>query len=104
MPSTLKSLLREKPTSQPPAFYGSEGSRRIYFQVWDWLDERRYIVHLHINVETVSGWTTHHFVGRYRAVTPEEVAALARSCGFANVHILPSSATGYQPIVVGEAA
>jgi hypothetical protein len=42
----------------------------------------------------------HHFIGRYRSVSPEEVANLAVSAGFTDVRVRPSADTGYyQPIV-----
>jgi glycine/sarcosine N-methyltransferase len=96
-------LLDERPAFMPPAFYSDNGRRRIVFQVWDWLDERRYIVHLHVTVETVPGWVAHHFVGKYRAVRPSEVAEMADRSGFRDVDILPPGDTGfYQPIVVAQ--
>jgi glycine/sarcosine N-methyltransferase len=61
----------------PPVFYSDNGRRRIVFQVWDWIDERRYVGHLYVTQETDDGWIVHHFVGKYRAVTPEEIARLA---------------------------
>jgi hypothetical protein len=68
--------------------------------VWDWLDERRYVVHLYLSRQTGQGWEDHHFVGRYRAVAPEEVASLAVSAGLTDVRIrLPSDTGFYQPIV-----
>jgi hypothetical protein len=97
--------LREMHTCMPPVFYSDNGRRRIVFQVWDWIDERRYIVHLYVTQETVEGWIVHHFTGKYRAVTPEEIARLANQAGLQEVRILPSTNTGfYQPIIVAEAA
>ena len=96
-------LLRERPTSMPAIFHGDRGSRRIVFQIWDWLDERRYVIHLHIDHETAQGWVTHHFVGQYRAVTTDELSRLANQAGLQRVRVLPSSNTGfYQPIIVAE--
>ena len=87
----------------PAIFYGDRRSRSIVFQICDWRDERRYIVHLHINNETPQGWITHHFVGQYRAVTTDELLRLADQAGLQRVCILPSSNTGYyQPIIVAE--
>ncbi len=95
--------LKGRPTSMPAIFYGDRGSRRIVFQVWDWLDERRYVVHLHIDNEIPQGWVTHHFVGQYRAVTTDELLRLANKAGLQRVCVLPSSKTGfYQPIIVAE--
>ena len=41
-------LVIERPTTQDPSFYSESDSRRIVFQIWDWLDERRYRFHLYI--------------------------------------------------------
>ena len=71
----------------------------------DWIDERRYVVHLYVTQETVDGWIVHHFAGKYRAATPDEIARLANQAGLQEVCVLPSSNTGfYQPIIVAEAA
>jgi glycine/sarcosine N-methyltransferase len=39
-------LILERPTMQEPAFYGGRGNRRIVHQVWDWIDDTRYALHL----------------------------------------------------------
>ena len=89
----------------PPVFHSDNGRRRIVFQVWDWIDERRYVVHLYVTQETAESWIVHHFAGKYRVVTPEEIARLANQAGLQEVCVLPPSNTGfYQPIIVGEAA
>jgi SAM-dependent methyltransferase len=93
-------LIKERPTFMPPSFYTDDGARRIVFQVWDWLDDRRYTVHLHISRQAEQGWEHHHFVGCYRAVPSEELAAMVASAGFEKVRVLPPADTGfYQPIV-----
>jgi glycine/sarcosine N-methyltransferase len=93
-------VMRERPTAMPPTFFNDDGSRRIVFQVWDWLDDRRYAVHLYISRQIGQGWADHHFVGRYRAVSSDEVAAMARAAGFVEVRILAPADTGfYQPII-----
>jgi glycine/sarcosine N-methyltransferase len=94
-------LMTERPAMMPPRFYGAQGNRRIVHQVWDWRDERRYTVHIFISQETSPDrWATRHFMGQYRAVTPEEVASHARKVGFVHVEVLGPSLTGYyQPIV-----
>lgn len=94
-------LLEQHPGMTPPALFSDEGRRRIIHQVWDWQDERRYTVHLYITRQTPSDeWVTSHFLGHYRAMTPEEVAAHAEQVGFGQVQILQPEETGYyQPIV-----
>ena len=47
-------ILVEKPTTQQPAFYSSEGGRRIVHQVWDWIGETHYALNLYITVETAN--------------------------------------------------
>lgn len=97
--------LQERHTSMPSAFYGDHGRRRIVFQVWDWIDDRRYVVHQYVTQETVDGWVAHHFAGRYRAVTPEEIVRSANQAGLQEVCVRPPSETGfYQPIIVGRVA
>ena len=97
--------LRERDTCMPPVFYRDNGRRRIVHQIWDWIDERRYAVHIYLTQETEDGWLVRHFEGKYRAVTPEEIARLALQAGLRNVCILPATDTGYyQPIISAEAA
>jgi len=94
-------LMIERPTMMPPRFLGKDGERRIVHQVWDWQDRRRYVVHLFITMEGHSqGWSTRHFVGRYRAVTLDELVHLAEQGGLREVTVLAPAETGYyQPIV-----
>ena len=66
-------LIVERPTTQGPSFYSDDGERRIVFQVWDWLDERRYRFHLYVTRSVPSGWDTFHFTATYRAVLRTEL-------------------------------
>jgi glycine/sarcosine N-methyltransferase len=93
-------LIASRPASTPPSLYLDGKFRRIVFQVWDWQDDRRYIVHLFITIEKLDGWHTRHFVGRYRAIPPSEVAGLAQRAGFDDVRVLAPNETGYyQPVI-----
>lgn len=93
-----------RPASTPPALYRDGKFRRIIHQVWDWQDDRRYIVHLFITIERRGGWHSRHFVGRYRAISPSEVLELARRAGFDDARVLAPEETGYyQPIIRGVA-
>jgi glycine/sarcosine N-methyltransferase len=95
-------LIRDRPAVQGPAFFSAAGRRRIVFQVWDWLDDRRYTFHLYITRQTAGGWQTHHGASSYRAVTRQELSAILESAGFRNVHWLMPPETGfYQSIVIG---
>jgi SAM-dependent methyltransferase len=94
-------LMQERPTMTSPSLFWDGQRRRIVHQVWDWEDSRRYIVHLFITREVQAGrWATNHFQGRYRAVSPREIAGFAEQAGFQQVESLEPKETGYyQPIV-----
>lgn len=97
-------LLEERPVTQGPWFYSDQGRRRIVFQVWDWIDARRYIFHLYITCELAEGWQTFHTSAGYRAVRRDEVIAALTQGGFKNARWLTDAESGfYQPIVVAEA-
>ena len=94
------SLSAQRVPSTLPAFYRDNQSRRIVHQVWDWLDDRRYVLHLFITMEKPDGWRTLHFVGHYRAVPVSDVAALVTAAGFDDVRVLAPGETGYyQPVI-----
>ena len=97
-------LLNERPVVQAPSFYSDEGRRRIVFQVWDWLDDRRYAFHLYITRETANTWETVHASAVYRCVLRDEVTVALSHAGFTNVRwLFPSNSGFYQPVVVAEA-
>jgi len=93
-------LLVERPTIQLPAFNGNDENRRIVHQVWDWLDERHYIVHLYITVRSGGGWRSSHFASQYRAVPRDELTAELKEAGYSQVRwIMPQESGYYQPLV-----
>lgn len=94
-------LVVERPSIQGPNFYSDRGSRRIVFQIWDWLDERHYRFHLYITRSTDSAWQTVHFTSKYRAVLRSELGHILEQAGFTNVRWLSTSESGfYQPIFI----
>jgi glycine/sarcosine N-methyltransferase len=98
-------LIRERPAVDGPFFYSDGGHRRIVFQVWDWLDERRYAFHLYITRETDEEWQTFHTSAIYRALLRDELLAALSHARFKNARWLSPAETGfYQPIVLAEAA
>ena len=88
-------LLKDRPSCMPPQFYSCEGRRRIAFQIWDWIDERRYLIHLYVTCDTSRGWITHHFRGSYRATTIDEIVRLAKRVGLREVSVLRPQDTGF---------
>jgi len=91
----------ERPTAQGPSFYSDNDGRRIVFQIWDWLDQRRYRFHLYITRGTQSEWHTFHFSSTYRAVLRSELGEILIRAGFTDVQwLLPSESGFYQPIII----
>ncbi|HVP00917.1 MAG TPA: class I SAM-dependent methyltransferase [Bryobacteraceae bacterium] len=94
-------LIRERPMVQGPALYSDAGMRRIVFQVWDWIGERRYRFHLYITRETPEGWRTLHGVSEYHPVLREELTSILESTGFVHVRwLMPAESGFYQPLVL----
>jgi glycine/sarcosine N-methyltransferase len=94
-------LILQRPTMQQPAFYGTDGKRRIVHQVWDWIDEARYTLHLFITTQSDQAWTTHHFVSEYRALQRSELSKVLQSTGFQDIRWLMAAESGYyQPLVL----
>ena len=96
-------LLEQKPTVEGPSFYSDNGQRRIVFQIWEWLDDRRYVFHLYITRQLEKEWQTFHAAGLYRALRRHELAAILSHAGFKNSRWLAPAESGYyQPIVLAE--
>jgi len=96
----LTNRMAQRTSSTPAALYSDGKFRRFVQQVWDWQDDRHYVVHLFITMQMPDGWHTRHFVGQYRAITPSDVAALAVHAGFDDVRVLAPDETGYyQPVI-----
>ncbi len=94
-------LILERPNNQEPAFYGEKGDRRIVHQVWDWIDDARYTLHLYITMQSSQAWRTHHFVSEYRCLLRSELSTLLQSTGFTEVRwIMPAESGFYQPLVL----
>ena len=97
-------LMAQRTSSTPASLYSDGKFRRFVHQVWDWQDNRHYVVHLFITMQMPDGWHTRHFVGQYRAITPSDVAALAVHAGFDDVRVLAPDETGYyQPVILAVA-
>lgn len=97
-------LIKERPTVQGPVFYSDQGHRRIVFQVWDWLDERRYMFHLYITRMVDSEWQTFHTTAVYRALLRQELSEALNKAGFTNIRwLFPLESGFYQPMVLATA-
>jgi glycine/sarcosine N-methyltransferase len=95
------SVLTERPTALAPRFLSSGGPHRIVHQVWEWLDEEHYRLHLHITLETEAGWDCRHHVTLYRALRRATLTAALAAAGLAEVVWLTPEENGYyQPVVL----
>jgi glycine/sarcosine N-methyltransferase len=95
-------LVLQKPVTSGPAFYGAKGNRRIIHQVWDWIDDARYTLHLYITVQSDQEWTTHHFVSEYRCLLRNELSNVMQANGFSDIRwLMPEESGFYQPLVLG---
>jgi len=93
-------LLRQRPAMQEPSFFGREGSRRIVYQIWDWTEATKYVLHQYIAIEAGKEWRTHHFTSEYRCIRRRELSDALRSVGFEEpVWLLPAESGYYQPLV-----
>jgi glycine/sarcosine N-methyltransferase len=102
-------LIKERPAVQGPAYYSDQGRRRIVHQVWDWIDERRYVFHVYITREIPDGnsgssWETQHYVSNYRAVLRDELSRILQAAGFSDCRwILPQESGFFQPMITAKA-
>ena len=93
--------LATRPVTGPARLSGEDGDRRIVQQVWEWLDERRYRVHIYLTRQHAGGWRCTHHAGLYRALSRAELSAALRSVGLGAVHWLMPEETGFhQPLVL----
>lgn len=87
-------LVVERPAVLGPSFFSDSGRRRIVFQIWDWLDERRYRFHLYITSGAESAWDTVHFT------RPIEQCFGLNSMMFCATQDLPAFGGCFHPKVV----
>jgi len=96
-------LIEERPVVQGPAFYSDPGGTRIVFQIWEWIDDRRYTFHLYITRKVRTGWETFHTTALYRTVRRSELSEALSQGGLGNaIWLLPHESGFYQPIVLAK--
>jgi SAM-dependent methyltransferase len=96
-------LIQERPLIQQPVFHGELGNRCISHQVWDWVVEDRYIVHLFITTESSSEWNVRHFVSEYRCLPRAELTDQLAKAGFEEIEWrMPEESSFYQPLVIAK--
>lgn len=96
-------VLPSRPTIMTPNFSGNGTGRRIFHEVWDWHDERRYTCHVYVTTEVARNWQVKHFTGEYCAILKCEMADLLRNAGFGDVQVLSPEQSGFhQPLIRGK--
>ena len=94
-------LILQRPTVQGPAFYGEGDARRIVHQVWDWIDNEKYTLHLYITMQSDGQWIAHHFATEYRCLLRDELTSALTFAGFEQVQwLMPEQSGFYQPMVL----
>jgi len=85
-----------------PKIFDDLNGKRIVFQVWDWLeDKRNYLFNLFILREIHGDWKVSQYSTQYRALLREELTEILSKAGFVNTRWLMPDETGYyQPIVI----
>jgi SAM-dependent methyltransferase len=94
--------LATRPVTWPAQLIGGESQRGIVQQVWEWLDERRYRVHIFITCRRGQGWRCAHDVGVYRALRRAELTAAALAAAGLDVArwLMPAASGYHQPLVL----
>jgi len=91
----------ERPVAIQPRFYTSSGRSRFVHQIWEWLDDRSYRMHLYLTEEIDDGWICRHFVGRYRALLRLDLTGMLKVVGLVRGRwIMPPDSGFHQPILV----
>ena len=98
------SMILKRPTTVGPSFFGKHSERRIVHQVWDWIDDARYTLHLYITTQFEQAWTTHHFVSEYRCLLRNELSTVLESAGFREVRWLMPADSGRPALSPGKMA
>lgn len=94
-------LLKDRPRVTTPKVIDTPEGRRIYFQVWDWEDDRSYVFNLFLVKEKSESWRTVHYAARYRAVRRDELSDVLKEAGFSDISWkMPVESGYYQPIVM----
>jgi len=90
------------PGGTMPRVFDGEGGRRIAFQVWDWTEDRRsYAVNQFFVKSGAEGYTTSHYVSRFRALRRAELTSALRQAGFLRTEWrMPAESGFYQPLVI----
>jgi glycine/sarcosine N-methyltransferase len=98
-------LAGEKPVIKGPFFYTDEVGRRIVHQIWDWIDDRRYMFHLYVTREIAGHRECYHYASLYRAILRDELTNIIEASGFRSVHWMQPTDSGfYQPLLLANAS
>jgi glycine/sarcosine N-methyltransferase len=98
-------ILRERPSGDPPRRFVTGDGERIVFQVWDWVSDDRYHLRHFIMAGGPAGWRISERTTTYRALPRDALADALRRAGFEDVAWRTPAETGfYQPIVTARAA
>jgi glycine/sarcosine N-methyltransferase len=85
----------------PPYSCDFPDGERVHFQLWEWLDESRYLLRQFMLTKTWTGWSITEFQAPYRAWTRMELSELLEESGFKSIRWLHPEQSGYfQPLML----
>jgi SAM-dependent methyltransferase len=95
-------IVKDRPKSTSPKVFDGVYGRRIVFQIWEWLeDKRNYLLHLFILKENQGNWSVSQYMTQYRTLLRNELTEILESAGYSDIHWrMPSESGYYQPIVI----
>ncbi len=93
-------LLQERPQTMPVSVFDKPEGRHISFQVWDWQNGQKYMIHHFILKQVNRQWDTAERITEYRALKREELTKFLLKTGFSDITWQMPEQTGYyQPVV-----
>jgi glycine/sarcosine N-methyltransferase len=81
-----RAAIRDRVSFDGPVVGCDASGYRIAHQMWTWLDDRRYLLHIYLDRQTASGaWIPQVFRSVIRALLPDELEAALVMAGFTGV-------------------
>ena len=97
-------VLRERPSGDPPRRFATDAGERIVFQVWEWETDDRYTLRHFIVARTAGRWSVTERRTTYRALSRATLSDALGGAGFDHIRWQMPEETGYyQPIVSARA-
>jgi glycine/sarcosine N-methyltransferase len=81
-----RAAIRDRVSFDGPVVGCDSSGYRIAHQMWTWLDDRRYLLHIYLDRQSASGaWIPQVFRSVIRAILPDEIETALGMAGFTKV-------------------